>query len=208
MELCCARKRGKRKCELPRNRGVADLRSLVREFQEGCEPYLKAEYSLYEEHESLEEAARCAADPEHSHVRAYWRSSVYKAREELGKKLKAIEGAETFDDLYERIGTIIRPIRGVGDLTTYDIAHRIGLYLSKRDNNPKLLPSHVYLHAGTKEGARFLGVKGKRKVGKSEFGFKELNSLSAQFLEDFLCIYKGQLKSLYCCGLLQPNLRP
>ena len=46
----------------------------------------------------------------------------------------------------------------LGELTVYDVAHRIGAYL-------QLEPDVVYLHRGTRIGARYLGLRLAVHVG-------------------------------------------
>jgi hypothetical protein len=46
---------------------------------------------------------------------------------------------------------MIRPIPGIGELAVYDTALRIGARLG-------LEPAKVYLHAGTRAGAKALGL--------------------------------------------------
>ena len=78
-------------------------------------------------------------------------------------------------------------MRGIGELAVYDIACRIGAFLGFR-------PDRVYLHAGTREGARALGLRGAsvRKIDlPGAFG-----CLSPAEIEDCLCIYKADIQRL------------
>ncbi|MEO0269567.1 MAG: hypothetical protein ABIN73_07505 [candidate division WOR-3 bacterium] len=54
-------------------------------------------------------------------------------------------------------------------------------------------PDKVYLHAGTKEGAKNLGLntKGKKALQINELP-KELKDLSPIEIEDILCIYRDK----------------
>ena len=62
----------------------------------------------------------------------------------------------------------------------YDVAFRIGSFLG-------IEPDLVYLHAGTRKGARLLGVRGK--VARVEAFPYALRQLQPWQLEDFLCRY-------------------
>jgi hypothetical protein len=53
-----------------------------------------------------------------------------------------LKKAKSFAELHHIVAKEIGPIRGIGDLAVYDIAHRIGAYLGRE-------PEAVYLHAGT-----------------------------------------------------------
>jgi hypothetical protein len=73
----------------------------------------------------------------------------------------------------------------IGPLAVYDITQRIGRYLG-------LEPEDVYLHRGTREGARALGLCGET-VKKDQFP-AAFQRLSAAEIEDCLCIFKDELK--------------
>jgi hypothetical protein len=97
----------------------------------------------------------------------------------------------TFDDLHQAVRTTIGDIRGIGELAVYDIACRIGAYLG-------LEPDQVYLHAGTREGARALGFRGTT-IRKNELPIA-FRQLSPGEIEDCLCIYKTELRRLAAYG--------
>jgi len=104
----------------------------------------------------------------------------------IERKLKV---AKTFDELYKLIMSI--DVFGLGPLTRYDIATRIGAYL-------KLYPDRIYLHAGTRTGA-------KKLLGKveGEFILKgdlpkpfRVHDLQCSEIEDILCIFKDQFTDI------------
>src|SRR5206468_10453969 len=66
----------------------------------------------------------------------------------IGRKLV---GAADFHELYGLVEDEIGSIKGIGALTVYDIAHRIGAHFGKA-------PRLVYLHAGTRFGARVFDI--------------------------------------------------
>jgi hypothetical protein len=112
--------------------------------------------------------------------------------DEWTKALRAasaqMQRAKWFDDLHQILAGIGYDLVGIGKLTVYDTALRIGAFL-------RLEPDRVYLHAGTQQGARALGLRGR--------GALEVSALPAQFhlltpaeIEDVLCIYKDALRSL------------
>jgi hypothetical protein len=108
--------------------------------------------------------------------------------DEAELRLQAIERrlakAPHFDAVHHLVNESIGDIRGIGALTVYDIAHRIGAYLGKE-------PMRVYLHAGTKVGALAFGIEGD--VFNPRMLPKPFSRLSAAEIEDCLCIYKKQL---------------
>ena len=143
---------------------------------------------------SLERAIELAAlckdsyGKKHPHQYRLKHTTLEEVATKLLQKKKAISKAQTFDELYKCIKET--PVKGFGDLTKYDVALRIGHY---RD----LFPTKVYLHAGTRIGAEnLLGKIKKDSLEILEFpeAFRKLN-LSAELIEDILCIYKDRMKS-------------
>ena len=80
-------------------------------------------------------------------------------------------------------------MRGIGELAVYDITCRIGAFLDIR-------PERIYLHAGTRDGARALGL-GLRgaSVRKADLP-GDFGRLSPAEIEDCLCIYKSDIQRL------------
>ncbi|MBI5773321.1 MAG: hypothetical protein HZA89_06220 [Verrucomicrobia bacterium] len=94
----------------------------------------------------------------------------------------------TFTDLHELVAQALRPIWGIGPLTIYDTAHRLGAFF-------KLSPEHVYLHAGVRVGAKALGLedwKDKLPMNALPAAFQRLRP---EQVEDCLCIYKAELQA-------------
>jgi hypothetical protein len=90
-----------------------------------------------------------------------------------------------FHSLFCTIDKTVRPIDGIGELYVYDTSLRIGAFL-------QLSPAHVYLHAGTRAGARALGFSGVYSIDVSELP-REFGNLEPYQIEDCLCIYKDEL---------------
>lgn len=92
--------------------------------------------------------------------------------------------AATFGHLHEVLSEFA-PV-GIGPVTLYDIATRIGAY-------QMLEPDVLFLHAGPKLGAaRLLGpeaVRGRECLSMAEFPYP-LNRQRADEVEDFLCVYR------------------
>lgn len=96
-------------------------------------------------------------------------------------------GLRSFAELLDRVRREILPISGIGPLTVYDTAHRLGAYLGLR-------PEKVYIHAGVKYGVLALGINAARQsVEMTELppAFKRLTPEQA---EDCLCIYASELR--------------
>ena len=96
--------------------------------------------------------------------------------------------AEFHDTLWE-----IRP-PGIGALTTYDVATRVGAWL-------RIEPVHIYLHTGARLGWEALMGIHARAYGLTSRVPPErwpvpLRQLSADMAEDFLCTYRDTLKGI------------
>lgn len=98
----------------------------------------------------------------------------------LAGRLVDISQSTTFAKLLAILDS--ERIKGIGKLTVYDTAIRIGRGLN-------LEPGVVYLHAGTRMGAKRLGIKVNRpSIPRNEFPI-EFDGLTCAELEDLLCIY-------------------
>ena len=111
---------------------------------------------------------------------------------------------EEFDAFYDRLWEI-RP-EGIGPVTTYDVAVRVGAFL-------ELEPQSLYLHAGVRQGWLAL-------CPVEPFGFRrrwagidrirtgwwpdEVKPLPADELEDFLCTYRELFRSIREAGWRAP----
>jgi hypothetical protein len=91
-------------------------------------------------------SALCINDRNKRHPHQYRipQSVVEQARDELLLRIRKIRSSKDFHELYTIVTEL--SIYGLGPLTAYDIANRIGAFL-------KLFPDRVYLHAGTRVGA-------------------------------------------------------
>ena len=108
-----------------------------------------------------------------------------------------------FDDLYTEVHRVLIGIPGVGNLTCYDVALRVGRYFT-----PWLVPfDYVYVAQGALVGARKL--LGTKIVKKNLIdGVKLPASLFASLfpgipsahIEDMLCIYKDYFVQGGVCG--------
>jgi hypothetical protein len=100
----------------------------------------------------------------------------------IGRKLAR---AADFAAIHRAVDDEVGRIKGVGALTVYDIAHRIGAHFRKS-------PELVYLHAGARAGAR------EFNIGGDSFDPKILPKaflrLAPSEIEDCLCIYKDELR--------------
>jgi len=158
-----------------------------RDHQEGARAELDFYRHLPSAREALARAAR-AERPDgkrHDHQRLIPK----QAMREVGRRIPRLStaGVWTFEELLQRIETLIGAIDGVGPLMVYDTSLRIGAMVGVE-------PDRVYLHAGTREGARSLGIATERGFLLVEELPPQLRRLKPREVEDLLCIYKAELK--------------
>jgi hypothetical protein len=164
--------------------------AIVKDYTSRHRDRARRELRYYALQRSLEDAVREAAlsrlpsGKRHPHQRRIPLRVLQSAERRLQAIAAQLHAAKSFAELHRLIERRIRTIRGIGDLAVYDIAHRVGAYL-------RCEPEAVYLHAGTREGARALNLGGKTiEVRALPPG---LRKLSAAEIEDCLCIYKDAL---------------
>lgn len=169
------------------------MRAIVDDYIREYRRHARAEMRFYAGQPTLADAVRVAAGcvradgKRHPHQYRIPAASLQKAVRRLQRV--DLAAAETFDELHDVINAAVRDIDMIGPLTVYDIAHRLGAFLG-------LEPTRVYLHRGTRDGARVLGLgRGRHALDLDELP-REFHRLTAAEAEDCLCIYKAQLREL------------
>lgn len=190
----------------------ARLRRVVQHYIKECRAQARREMKVFANQAFLAKAIKLAAActdvliaedtgriVRHSHQRRIPRRCLRQAEKSLLAAESKLRASSNFNELHQQVSIAIKG-GGIGALTIYDVAHRIGAYL-------KLYPNLVYLHAGTAEGARHIGVR-DQAVAKNALP-KEFRTLSPAEIEDCLCIYKDVLSgkkplSSLCAGSCGP----
>lgn len=171
-----------------------NLVNLVDEFKQKYYPSFKEEIKFYKTRTNLEDAVRIASLAKmpdgrmHSHQRRVGKQKLELLHKYLLNKIDEIRNCRTFDCLLQIVGNC--DIRGIRDLTIYDTAFRIGVFLS-------IYPDNIYLHTGTRIGA--INLLGKIKIGSRPFVTKselpmDLQILEPWEIETFLCCMAGKLQ--------------
>lgn len=132
--------------------------AIIRTYITHIRPRINKELDWFRQQPTLSEAIRLAAltvnskGKRYSHQRRLSKTVLEQARDILLENEKAIEACrdQDFDDLLTLLEQLLIPIKGLGELYVYDTALRIGAKVG-------LLPRRVYLHAGTRVGAKALG---------------------------------------------------
>jgi hypothetical protein len=172
-----------------------NLADLVQEFLDTSNDCCNDD-EYYSSLRTLDEAvqnaalAKTATGSVSSHQRQWVRSeNMQRAMHVLLAAKESFTACKDFDVLMELVERVLRGIPGLGDLYYYDTSRRIGAFLG-------LFPKRVYLHRGTRDGAKALGlVYNKRYLNMVIFPV-ELRQLEPKQIEDFLCRYKDRLKSI------------
>src|SRR4051794_15446288 len=85
--------------------------------------------------------AKLPSGRRHPHQRRIPRASLEQSRDLLLANLAQLRAARTFDELFDLVHALIRPIPKIGELTVYDTTLRIAARFG-------LEPERVYIHAG------------------------------------------------------------
>lgn len=175
------------------NQPRPDFAAIVADYRKHYQSGAKAELAWYARQPTLAAAVRRAClglnvdGKRHSHQRRIVPGAIAAAGDRLAHSLSRIARAPNFDSLHRLIADLLSPIPGIGELYLYDTALRIGAKLG-------LQPTTIYLHRGTREGARAIGFSGKL----AHIHLRDLppafRSLQPYEVEDVLCIYKDQLR--------------
>ena len=82
-----------------------------------------------------------------SHQRRIPASALVKAESLLADSTRWLKRCSAFHELHTFLARLFEPVHGLGELYVYDTALRLGSFLNLR-------PEYVYIHAGTRSGAR------------------------------------------------------
>ncbi|MBO9538294.1 hypothetical protein [Herbaspirillum sp.] len=170
------------------------LEEMVREFIEIYRPKGREELAFFSTRPfdiALDYAAlaKDSRGKRFSHQRRLKRKNLELAKKFLMEKKDEFEKTKSFEAVFKIVQQITSAISGLGELYTYDTALRISVAIKHE-------PIHVYLHAGTRVGAKKIDIDGRRSyVSMAELS-KELQILDAHEVENFLCIYKNELGSV------------
>ena len=164
------------------------LKTLVAEFLRSPQGD-DAERTFFREMPSLELAIHHAATAtwedgkRFRHQNLITRRAIPHAKAALNRTVAEVRACSSFHELHILLEGILEPIKGLGPLYIYDAAARLGYYLS-------LAPEYVYLHCGSREGAKALGLDYNREYLEKHQLPDPLRALSPAQTESFLCVYK------------------
>jgi hypothetical protein len=167
------------------------LNEIVRDYIRNYRSDARSEMRFFETQRNPSETIRKAALCElpngkrHPHQRRIPRALLEHVEAKLQGIGRALARASSFAELHRSVEKEIGSVKGIGALTVYDIADRIGAYFKKA-------PERVYLHAGVRTGAQVFGLGGDSFDPK--LLPKPFSRLTVSEIEDCLCIYKDELR--------------
>lgn len=176
----------------PKHLKDRSLRGMVRFYIAKCRPHARAEldeFRVQPTNAAVQRAALCLDElgKRFSHQRRMKGPALRKSEEILCDSVRELRACRSFDELHELVRHLLEGIVGLGSLYYYDTALRIGA-------NLKVMPRRVYLHRGTRKGARALCLDWQIDTLNPRSLPKELWVLEPHEIEDFLCIFKDRLR--------------
>jgi hypothetical protein len=171
--------------------GYLSPSAAVRDYRTRFRHRGQAELDQFSRFPTLREAIRAAAKSEdedgkrYSHQRRSKRRAIQEATTELLGAIVQIERCADFDELFGVVESTLAETPGIGELFIYDVALRVGAWLN-------LSPDRVYLHRGTRDGAKALGLDTSNGTVERSKLPQALRAIPASEVEDILCIYKAR----------------
>lgn len=169
-----------------------NLEAIVCHYMTNYHPHKQVEFDWFHRQPSLESDMKIAAKAEdhrgkrYSHQSRITQKAMQEASRLLLEKHNVLQRCKSFHELWQRIRIFLGSARGIGELYIYDATLRIGAFLN-------LLPERVYLHAGTRAGAKAFGIVSLNQewIDVEELPIP-LRELPPHEVEDILCIYKDE----------------
>ena len=188
-----ATSRGLVGCEAPADLGPRPhLRTIVRAYIARFRTRSAEELDSFKSEPNVASAieraglAKTPCGKRYNHQRRLPTALLRSAASELRRA--GLGASVNFDDLHRRIQVAIGSLHGVGELMVYDTSLRIGAKIG-------YFPQRVYMHSGTRVGARALGLNWRADCLEISAFPQELRALEPHEIEDCLCIFKAQLGS-------------
>ncbi len=177
------------------------LSALVLTFIELKCPEIKYVAKFFAQPKSLADAISRACASIHPHapdgrmIMSYHQRHVGRKKLEHAKFMlldiqAEIKECNSFYSLHDVINSHLSKNTGIGELTIYDIAERIGQFR-------EIYPEVVYLHADARKGARLLGYNfAQPTLGMDEIHSEISRRLSPAQVESFLCVCKDAIAAI------------
>lgn len=182
-----------RNCRSDASANGGDFRALIRHYRVHHRPRTVEELGFFANAPSLQLAihhAALAIDDREKRFGHQYRiplASLRRAKIVLESAVPRLKGCRSFDKLHSLLQQLLGPIRGLGELYFYDAALRLGAFLNHT-------PEFVYLHRGTRIGAKILGLDTSAPYITLDQLPASLRELLPHEIEDFLCIYSDNFR--------------
>jgi hypothetical protein len=124
----------------------------------------------------------------HPHQRTASSRSLDELTTRLLEAETDIAGCTSFDELHSLVRRRTRSVRGIGELTVYDVALRTGMWPGL-----SLEPALVYLPFRASSSLRALGVEQTRGTAEMSAFPPEFAPLHPREVTDLLCAFRGVL---------------
>ena len=186
----------------PSRKNFESLEELVDDYIESKRPKAEEELSYYRSRPNLQEAIRVSAqalDSEEKKHDHQWRIPprlLKELQKGLMKKQEAILASKTFEELLSITECVAGEIWKDAELTIYDTTQRLATYVG-------IEPRYIYLHAGTRRGARELGLAASSNFLRLEDFPIALRRLRPYELENLLCTGREAFRQLRLKGRTQ-----
>jgi len=118
-------------------------------------------------------------------------ASLKRAKVLLEAAIPRLKGCTTFHELHSLLLQVLGGVHGLGELYVYDTALRLGASRGRSH-----YPEFIYLHRGTRLGARVLGLAASASYIARDQLPAPLRTLEPFEAEDFLCIYRDQFRNV------------
>ena len=171
------------------------MKQTIQQYKKGVGRHLqnvKIHFESISLSEAIEQASKAidlTNNKMFSHQRRIGKIKAAEGYELLKYKEVDFKECTTFEDIIAIIDEVMSNVPRLGNLWSYDTTLRIGFHL-------RIYPTDVYIQAGVVKGyVKLFDEKPRvRKIAKSEFPL--LSELEAYEIENFLCVWGGEKKSI------------
>lgn len=137
----------------------------------------------------------------HPHLYRISKAALGQGKDWMLRSLETLRTAADFEAIHDQTRQISGLVRGLNAMWAYDTAFALAAARGLR-------PAAIHLHRGTAEGARHFGIAHRPTWEPRDWpqAFHDAG-LDAAHLENFLCVYKKDLRRLRSRGVLR-NVGP
>lgn len=182
-------------CRLDASAKGSDFSVLIRHYRKHHRPRTVDELQFFGTMPSFELAVHHAAlaidgrGKRFGHQCRIPPAPLKRAKMLLEAAASRLKECKTFHELHSLLLQLLGGVRGLGELYCYDTALRLG---ASRGHAPEF----IYLHRGTRWGAKALGLDSSASYIALHRLPAPLRELPPHEAEDFLCIYREHFRNV------------